>query len=127
MKEIRLGSLIPTRDMNYVKDIVQGFLEIARSDRTIGEEINIATQTEISMEGIFREIMTILNVKAKIVTDQERIRPEKSEIMRLCGSNEKLKRLTGWKPNYSFREGLQETIEWFRENTGRYKPEIFNL
>lgn len=127
MKEIKLGALSPTRDMNYVKDTVQGFIEIAHSEKTIGEEINIATQSEISMEGIASEIMKLLNVEAKIVTDSERLRPEKSEVMRLFGSNEKIKKLTQWAPRYSFQEGLKETIEWFQENLNRYKPDIFNL
>lgn len=126
-KEINLGSLNPTRDMNYVKDIVKGFTAIAQSDKTTGEEINIASQTEMSMEKMACEIMTQMNVDAKIVSDSQRIRPEKSEVMRLCGSHEKIRRLTDWKPQHSFQEGLKETIAWFRENLNRYKPDYYNL
>lgn len=126
-RELSLGSAEPTRDMNYVKDIVRGFIAIAKSAKTVGEEINIATQTERSMSDIAREIMDIMKVEAKWTTDPDRIRPDKSEVMRLCGCNEKIRRLTDWSPQYSLRQGLERTIEWFSANKGRYKPEIYNL
>jgi dTDP-glucose 4,6-dehydratase len=126
-KEIRLGSPKPTRDMNYVKDVVQGFIAIARSPKTVGEEINIATQTEISMGDLARETMTLMKAEARWVVDPQRIRPDASEVMRLCGSNEKIRRLTGWSPHYTLRQGLEETIEWLRSHANRYKPEIYNL
>lgn len=126
-KEIKLGSLTPSRDLNYVKDVVQGFISIADSAQTIGEEVNIATQSEITMEDMVKKIMTLIGVECRVVTDAQRIRPDKSEVMRLCGANEKIRQLTGWVPKYGLDEGLRETIEWFRGNLERYKPELYNL
>lgn len=126
-KEIRLGSLTPTRDFNYVKDTVSGFVEIAKSNKTIGEEINIATQQEISIGHLADELIRQINPSAKIVCDEQRLRPEKSEVNRLLGSNEKIKRLTGWKPQYTFEQGLAETIKFFRNNLHKYKTDIYNL
>ena len=127
--EIKLGSLSPTRDFNYVRDTARGFIEIANSDKTIGEEINIATQQEISIEQLANELIKQINPKAKIVCDEQRLRPENSEVNRLLGSNEKIKRLTNWKSAYTFEEGIKETIEWFRdeENLKRYKSNIYNI
>jgi len=126
-EEIKLGSLTPTRDFNYVKDTARGFLEIYRSDKTIGEEINIATQREISIGELANELIRQINPKAKIVCDEERVRPEKSEVNRLLGSNEKIKSLTKWKPQYSFEEGLAETIEFLSNNLDKYKVDIYNV
>ncbi|ONI46540.1 NAD-dependent dehydratase [Epulopiscium sp. SCG-B10WGA-EpuloA2] len=125
--EIKLGALSPTRDFNYVKDIANGFIEIAKSDKTIGEEINIATQREISIEKLALEIISQINPKAKIICDNERIRPNKSEVERLLGCNKKIMTLTDWKPQYTFEEGLKETIEWFRKNNTNYKSDIYNI
>jgi NAD dependent epimerase/dehydratase len=126
-EEIELGSLTPTRDFNYVKDTANGFIEIAKSDKTIGEEINIATQQEISIGQLAGELIKQINPKARIVCDEQRVRPEKSEVNRLLGSNEKIKRLTNWKPQYTFEQGLAETIEFFRHNLDKYKTDIYNL
>lgn len=128
-KEIKLGSLSPTRDFNYVKDTVDGFVEIAKSDKTIGEEINIATQKEISIRELAEEIIKQINPNAQIICDGQRFRPEKSEVNRLLGSNEKIKKLTNWKPQYTFEEGIKETIEWFkdRENLNMYKAGLYNI
>lgn len=126
-EEIRLGSLTPTRDFNYVKDTANGFYEIARSDKAIGEEINIATQQEISIGRLAEELIRQINPQARIVCEKERTRPEKSEVNRLLGSNEKIQRLTDWKPVYSFEQGLAETIEWIRGHMDAYKPDIYNL
>lgn len=126
-EEIELGSLTPTRDFNYVKDTANGFVEIAKSIRTIGEEINIATQQEISIGQVAKELIRQINPNAKIVCDQQRLRPEKSEVNRLLGSNEKIKSLTDWKPNYTFEEGISETIEFFKKNMNRYKSDIYNI
>ena len=126
-KEIKLGSLTPTRDFNYVKDTANGFIEIAKSDKTIGEEINIATQKEISIGQLAEELIKQINPNAKIICDEQRLRPEKSEVNRLLGSNEKIKRLTNWEPNYTFVEGLAETIEFFKNNLDKYKIDIYNL
>ncbi|MCM8823952.1 MAG: GDP-mannose 4,6-dehydratase, partial [Candidatus Omnitrophica bacterium] len=128
-KEIKLGLLTPKRDMVYVKDTVQGFIKIFHSDRTIGEDINIATQKEISIGEIADKLINMVNPSAKIVEDHIRFRPHKSEVERLLGSNEKLFRLTGWKPTYSLEEGLKETIEWFsmQQNLELYKVQIYNV
>lgn len=126
-EEIELGSLTPTRDFNYVLDTVNGFYEIARSDRTIGEEINIATQNEVSIGQLAQELIDQINPSAKIVCDEQRQRPEKSEVGRLLGSNEKIMRLTDWKPQYTLEEGLARTIEFFADNLERYKTDIYNI
>ena len=128
-EQIKLGNLSPTRDFVYVKDVVNGFIEIAKSNKTVGEEINIATQSEISIEGLAKEIIKQINPKAEIVCDKKRIRPEKSEVGRLYGSNEKIKILTNWQPKYSLSKGLKETIKWFskKENITQYKADIYNV
>ena len=126
-EEIKLGSLSPTRDFNYVKDTVNGFISIAASEKTVGQEINIATNQEISVGELARELIRQINPTARIVCDEVRLRPEKSEVERLLGSSEKIKSLTGWQPAYSFADGLRETIAWIRVNLERYKPEIYNL
>ncbi len=125
--EIRLGSLTPTRDFNYVKDTANGFISIFESDNTIGEEINIATQKEISIGQLAEELIRQINPNTKIVCDGERLRPEKSEVNRLLGCNEKIMRLTDWKPKYSLEEGLKHTIEFLKANLDKYKTDIYNL
>lgn len=127
MTEIKLGSLTPTRDFNYVKDTAQGFIDIAWSDKTIGQEINIASQQEISIGQLAQELIDQINPKAKIICDEQRLRPEKSEINRLLGSNKKIRELTAWEPKYSLKEGLAETIAFLQENLSRYKTDIYNL
>ena len=125
--EIKLGSLSPTRDFNYVKDTVNGFKEIYISDRTIGEEINIATQHEISIGQLAGELIKQINPEAKIICENERLRPDKSEVNRLLGSNKKIKELTNWTQKYTFEKGLAETIDFFRGNLDKYKVDIYNL
>ncbi|MBN7574108.1 MULTISPECIES: NAD-dependent 4,6-dehydratase LegB [Clostridium] len=127
--EIKLGALTPTRDFNYVKNTVNGFVEIAKSQNTIGEEINIASQREISIKNLAEELIKQLNPKAKIICEEERIRPKNSEVNRLLGSNEKLKKLTQWSEEYTFEEGIKETIEWFKikKNLNKYKTDIYNI
>lgn len=126
-EEIRLGALTPTRDFNYVKDTAAGFIAIAESEKTLGEEINIATQQEISIGDLANEIIRQINPKARIICDEQRLRPEKSEVNRLLGSNEKIRRLTVWKQQYTFAEGIAETIAWMREHMGAYKADIYNI
>ena len=126
-EEIKLGALSPTRDFNFVKDTVNGFYEIGKTKETIGEEINIATQDEISIEDLAKEIIKQINPNARIICDEERIRPEKSEVNRLLGSNEKIKKLTGWRPSYSLSQGIEETINWTKDNLDRYKADIYNI
>lgn len=129
IEEIKLGLLTPTRDFNYVKDTVNGFVEIAKSTKTIGEEINIATQKEISIKDLAMELIRQLNPNAKIICEEERVRPKKSEVSRLLGSNEKLKSLTDWSQKFTFEEGIKETIEWFKieKNLEKYKLNIYNI
>jgi NAD dependent epimerase/dehydratase len=127
-EEIKLGALSPTRDFLYVKDTVQGFVEIANSLKTFGEEINIATQNEISMGDLAQKIINMINPKAKIISDEAKLRPKASEVERLLGSNSKIKELTNWQKRYSLEAGLHETIKWFedKENLARYKSDIYN-
>lgn len=125
--EIKLGSLTPTRDFNFVKDTASGFIAIAESDRTIGEEINIASQKEISIGDLAREIIKQINPNAKIICEEQRLRPEKSEVNRLLGANEKIRKLTDWRQKYSLEQGLEETIEWVRQNMDCYKADIYNV
>lgn len=125
--EIYLGSLSPTRDFNYVKDTARGFYEIFRSEHTIGEEINIATQQEISIGALANELIRQINPKATIVCDEHRLRPEKSEVNRLLGCNEKILRLTNWRPQYTLEQGLAETIDFLRHHLDMYKVDIYNL
>lgn len=122
---IKLGSLTPTRDFNYVKDTAAGFLALLESNKTIGEEINIATQHEISIGDLAKELIRQINPNAKIECDEQRIRPSKSEVQRLLGSNEKIKTLTDWEPEYTFEQGIAETISWMREHLNSYKPGIY--
>jgi NAD dependent epimerase/dehydratase len=128
-EEIKLGDLTPTRDFVYVKDTASGFIDIAGSDKTIGQEINIASQSEISIGKLAMEMIRQINPEVKIICDNQRIRPKKSEVNRLFGSNEKIKKLTNWKQKYSLEEGLKETIEWFskKENLSKYKAGIYNV
>lgn len=125
-EEIKLGSLTPTRDFNFVKDTANGFIELAKSPNTIGEEINIATQQEITIGELAEELIRQINPNAKIVCEEERLRPKNSEVNRLLGSNEKIKRLTDWRPQYTFEQGLAETIEFFKNNLDKYKVDIYN-
>lgn len=127
--QIKLGSIHPTRDFNFVKDTVAGFISIAKSERTVGEEINIATENEISVGELANELIKQINPEATIITDDTRLRPEKSEVERLLGSNKKICALTDWRPKYNLSNGIAETIEWFRksENNCRYKSEIYNV
>lgn len=125
--EIKLGSLTPTRDFNYVKDTVQGFISIYESDRTVGEEINIATQKEIAIGQLAEELIHLINPEARIICDEVRLRPEKSEVNRLLGCNKKILQLTNWKPQYSLKEGLRETIAFLEDNLSMYKADIYNL
>ncbi len=128
-KQILLGDLTPTRDFNYVKDTVAGFLAIAEADSTIGKEVNIASGTEISMADTLKLIAELMNSDVEFITDQQRLRPANSEVFRLLGDNRLIKSLTGWQSVYSLEDGLTETINWFRNerNLLKYKAGIYNL
>lgn len=127
--QIKLGSTHPTRDFNFVKDTAAGFLAIAVSDAAVGQEINIATQQEISIGDLAEELIRQINPAAQILSDNMRKRPPLSEVDRLLGSSQKIREMTGWKPGHSFEQGIAETIAWFRkpENLARYKADIYNL
>ncbi len=127
-REIMVGDLTPTRDFNYVSDTCRGFIEIAKAPDTAGEEINIATQREVSMETTLKTIADLMHADIKWVVDPERLRPSGSEVFRLLGSNEKITRLTDWRPQVSLEEGLAKTIDWITtgDNLKNYKPNIYN-
>ena len=128
-REIRVGNLRPTRDFNFVKDTCAGFVAIAKTDACVGDEINIATQTETSIGDLARMLIDAIEPRAALVQEEERLRPEKSEVERLLGSNGKITRLTAWRPQYTLADGIAETVAWFRkpENLARYKPGLYNL
>ncbi|MUT65008.1 NAD-dependent 4,6-dehydratase LegB [Paenibacillus sp. NEAU-GSW1] len=132
-KEIKLGAISPTRDFNYVEDTVNGFIAMLESENGIGEEINIGSNYEISIGDTVKLIREIMNADIKIVSDEARIRPEKSEVERLWADNSKAERLLGWKPRYGGREGfargLGHTIEWFTSagHLAIYKADQYNL
>ncbi len=127
--EVRVGDLEPTRDLTFVKDTCQGFLAIARMEGGAGEVFQIGTNREISMGDLFQLIAELMGSKAIPVTDPERLRPNKSEVRRLCCDNTKLREATGFEPATSLREGLVATIDWFRhpENLARYKGYLYNV
>lgn len=127
--ELRLGSLTPTRDFNYVKDTAQGFIALAESDATIGQEINIATGVEHTIGDVANVLIAELNPDARIVTDEQRLRPDASEVFRLIGDNTKITTLTPWRPSHDLEAGLRDTIDWFRQpdNLARYKAWLYNV
>lgn len=128
-ESIKLGALHPTRDLVYVKDTVAGFEKIMECSQLIGHEVNIASNSEISILDLANFLISEINPAAKIISDDVRIRPEKSEVERLFGDNKKITEYTAWKQNYTLQKGLKETIEWFKnpENLNRYKANIYNL
>ena len=127
--ELRLGSLTPTRDFNYVKDTAAGFIALAEADAAIGREINIATGTEHTIGDVAETLISQLNPDARIVTDEQRLRPDASEVFRLIGDNTLITTLTDWRPRFDLRAGLIDTIEWFKQpdNLARYKAWLYNL
>jgi NAD dependent epimerase/dehydratase len=128
-KQIKLGDLTPTRDFNYVLDTCRGFIALAESDKTIGEVINIGSGVEISVGDTLNLIKKIMNSDVEFITEEQRLRPEKSEVFRLCCDNTKIHELTGFLPEYSLKKGLKETIDWFTDpdNFSRYKTDIYNV
>lgn len=129
MKEIKLGDLTPTRDFNYVKDTCRGFILLAECESSIGKEINIASNFEVSMADTFNLIKKIMKSDVEFVSDDQRIRPKNSEVFRLWGDNTLIKTLTGFEPQYNLERGLAETIAWFLkpENLSQAKSRIYNL
>lgn len=125
--EIKLGSLTPTRDFNYVKDTANGFYKIYQSDQTIGEEINIATQQEVSIGDLAKELIRQIKPDAQIICDAQRLRPENSEVNRLLGCNRKIMQMTDWRPQYTLAQGLTETISFLQANLQKYKVDIYSI
>jgi NAD dependent epimerase/dehydratase len=132
-RQIKLGAVSPTRDFNYVADTVAGFVAALESGRGIGEVINLGSNFEVSIGDTAHAIAEVMNTSIEIITDDKRLRPEKSEVERLWASNSKAKELLEWQPQYSgrdgFMRGLAETVTWFREpvHLSAYKADIYNL
>ena len=128
-EKIKLGDVSPTRDFNYVKDTCRGFISISESESTIGETVNIGSGYEVSILETLNLIKELMNSNVEFVLEEERIRPKKSEVLRLCCDNNKISSLTGYKPLVSLEEGLKRTIDWFcdKRNLSRYKAEIYNV
>ncbi|MEK4882535.1 MULTISPECIES: NAD-dependent 4,6-dehydratase LegB [Paenibacillus] len=132
-EKIKLGALSPTRDFNYVKDTVSGFISIMNSEKALGEVINIGSNYEISIGDTVKTIADVMDKKLEIETDEVRFRPEKSEVERLWADNQKAKELLGWEPSYGgiegFKRGLKETVDWFTDhaNLSKYKADAYNI
>lgn len=125
---IKVGDLSPTRDFNYVEDTCRGFIALAQAPGIEGMDINIATGTEVTMQSTLELIASLMDADVTYVTDEQRLRPGKSEVFRLCGDNTLITSLTGWRPHVSLQEGLSRTIAWFTKpgNLQKYKTDIYN-
>lgn len=128
-KEIKLGSLHPTRDFNYVTDVCRAFIRLAGCDEAVGMEVNIGSGEEISIGELAQLIVSLIDPEARVVSEDSRKRPDKSEVERLLCDNSLLRKLTGWKREAPLKEGLRRTIEWFRDHDhlSRYKRDIYNV
>jgi NAD dependent epimerase/dehydratase len=128
-KEIKLGDVSPTRDFNYVEDTCRGFLELADCEQAIGQTVNIGSNFEISVGDILNMIKEIMHSDVQFITEKQRLRPENSEVYRLWCDNSKIEELTGFRPTYTLREGLERTIDWITkpENLSKYKADLYNV
>ena len=128
-EKIELGYLRSTRDFNFVLDTVQGFLALAANDETCGREVNIATEREISIEALANLLIERIRPQAIIRASDDRLRPERSEVQRLCGSSRLLRDLTDWHPRYTFEEGIDATIDWYRRPEHRvlFKDDLYHI
>ncbi|MDD5297431.1 MAG: NAD-dependent 4,6-dehydratase LegB [Rhodocyclaceae bacterium] len=126
-KDIRLGSLTPTRDLNYVEDTVEGFVRVAQAPESTGQVLNIGSGREISIGDLAQLILKMTGSDARILADESRMRPEKSEVERLLCNAEKAHRLVGWQPRFTLEQGLEQTISWVRDNMNRFKTDIYNI
>ena len=126
---LKLGDLTPTRDLNYVTDTCRGFIALAECDTCIGETINIGSNYEATMQQVVDEIKDIMESDVEIATEQERMRPPNSEVFRLWCDNTKIQSLTGFRPRYNLRQGLEQTVAWFSDpaNLKKYKAQIYNV
>lgn len=126
INEIKLGNINTTRDLTFVKDTVDGFIEISKEEKLNGESTNIGMNHEISIKDLVEKISQIIGKKVKIISDEIRKRPEKSEVNRLVCDNSKIKKFTNWSPKYNLEIGLNETIDWLDKNKNIYKFDIYN-
>ena len=128
-KEIKLGDTSPTRDFSYIEDCCRGFIMLAESDKTIGETINIGSNSELSIAEILKLIKELMSSDVTFISEEQRKRPEKSEVFRLWCDNKKIKELVGYKPQTNIQDGLKKTIDWISkpENLKIYKSEIYNV
>ena len=124
---IKLGSLTPTRDMNFVDNTVDGFLAVAAHPAAVGETINFGSGREISVGDLARLIVDMIGSKSEVVEDAQRLRPANSEVERLLCGNAKARRLLSWTPKVDLEEGLRSTITWFEKHQDRYKTDIYNV
>jgi NAD dependent epimerase/dehydratase len=124
---IKLGSLAPTRDMNYVDNTVDGFLAVAKDPAAVGQVFNVGSGREITIGDLARLIIELMGSKSEVVEDAQRLRPANSEVERLLCANEKAHRLLGWTPRVELEEGLRRTIAWFEKHLDRYKTDIYNV
>jgi len=128
-KLIKLGDISPTRDFNYVEDTCRGFVALAECDKTIGQTVNIGSNHEISIADTLNLIKELMSSDVEFISENERIRPKKSEVFRLWCDNSRIEKLTGYKPQVDIRDGLKRTINWFtnEDNLNRYKSNIYNV
>lgn len=126
-KELKLGNLSPTRDLTFVEDTCNGFYEIYKSPKLTGEITNIGMGYEISIKDLVNKIAELIGVEVTFISNEERIRPEKSEVERLFCNNKKILDYTNWRPEFSLETGLIATIEWFKKNLNYYKSAIYNV
>jgi nucleoside-diphosphate-sugar epimerase len=126
-KDIQLGSLVPTRDLTYVKDTAAAFLAILKAPSLVGEITNIGMGTEISVGDLVGKIAKLIGVTVKIVEDKKRVRPGGSEVERLLSDNSKLRKATKWSPGYDLDGGLRDTIDFLHRHQSLYKPELYNV
>lgn len=128
-EEIKLGDATPTRDFNYVADTCLGFITLAEADGVEGEVFNIGSNFEVSIADTFKLIQDIIGTRSKLVTESQRLRPEKSEVNRLWCDNSKIQKQLNFAPKHSFRKGLEKTIEWYRDvnNLKHFKTDIYNV
>lgn len=124
---LKLGNLTPTRDLTFVKDTAKGFYEIANTEGLFGEITNIGMQEEITIGDLVQLITDIIGTQVEIISDEQRVRPDKSEVERLFCNNTKIKANTLWKPDYTLKTGLKETVDWISNNLSYFKSEIYNV
>jgi nucleoside-diphosphate-sugar epimerase len=124
---IRVGTTTTTRDFTYVEDTVNGFLMVADSDKSVGEVFNLGTGVEISIAELIAVILRLIGSGARISYDESRIRPEKSEVLRLCADNTKVQKLIGWVPRVQFEDGLNRTIGWIRDHLEAFNADTYNI